>query len=70
MIAAALCFAAGLAASAGGYYLIRSCEVPPGDTSFSSLLSTRALKLAGGYLGLFFGLLLAFIGAPMVYLTP
>lgn len=70
MIAAAACAAAGFALAAGGYYLVRSCEVPPEDTSFSSLGSSRSLKLAAGWLGLFVGLLLLFIGAPMAYLTP
>lgn len=70
MIAAALSAVAGLAAAAGGYALIQSCEVPPGDTSFSSLLSSRAARLAGGWLALFFGLLLTFVGAPMIYLRP
>lgn len=70
MIAAAACVVAGSALAAGGRLLVRSCEIPPGDTSFSSLGSSRALKLAGGWLGLFLGLLLVFIGAPMAYLTP
>lgn len=70
MIAAALCAAGGLALAGGGFYLVRSSEVPPGDTSFSSLLSNRSLRFAGGWVGLFLGLLLAFVGAPMVYLTP
>lgn len=70
MIAAAACVVAGCALAAGGYYLVRSCEIPAGDTSFSSLGSARALKLAGGWLGMFLGILLVFIGAPMAYLTP
>lgn len=67
MIAAALCIAAGLALAAGGYYLLRSCDDPPGSSVFCSFLSLRWLKRMAGVLMLFFGLLLAFIVAPMVF---
>lgn len=66
MIAAALCFAAGLALAAGGYYLLRSCDDPPGFSGFCGFLSMRWLKRMVGVLMLFFGLVLAFIFAPMV----
>lgn len=68
MIAAAISVVIGLALAAGGIFLIRASEVKPGDTSFSSLLSARALKIAGGWTALFTGLYLAMILAPMLYL--
>ncbi len=68
MIASAISVVVGLALAAGGVRLIRASEVKPGDTSFSSLLSARALTLAGGWVSLFTGLYLAMILAPMLYL--
>jgi len=68
--AVVVCAAAGAALAAGGIRLIRKNEVPEGDTSFTRVWSPRALGTAGGWIALFLGLLLLFVGAPMAYLTP
>lgn len=70
VIAAVICASVGLAMAAGGVRLIRVSEVKPDDTSFVRAWSPRSVACAGGWVALFLGLLLTFVGAPMVYLTP
>ncbi len=70
VIAAGICAVVGAAMAAGGIRLIRASEVKPGETSFVRAWSPRSMGFAGGWVLLFLGLLLTFLGAPMVYLTP
>lgn len=70
MIAAGLCFLGGLALTAGGLFMVRKNGVQPGESVFMSFFSPRSLAIMAGWIAAFLGLLLAFIGAPMVYLTP
>ena len=68
MIGAVVCTVIGFALSVTGFRLIRSSEVPEGDTSFVRAWSPRSLRFAGGWMLLFLGLLVLMVGAPMVYL--
>jgi hypothetical protein len=67
-MAAALCAVLGLALAVGGFRLIRSSEVPEGDTSFVRWWSPRSLQRSGGWALLFLGLLVLMVGTPMAYL--
>lgn len=66
--AAALCAGAGVALAAFGVHLIKSNEVKEGESAFASALGSRSLGTAGGWGALFFGLFLAALVAPMLYL--
>lgn len=65
---AVLCGGTGLALAALGVRLIRANETKPGETSFVGPLSPRTLGYSGGWIALFFGLLMTAMIAPMMYL--
>lgn len=69
MLRAALCFLAGLAVAFAGWRLVKSQEVPPGDTRFVHFWSPTVLLINLGYLLLFTGLMLCCIFTPMFWIA-
>jgi hypothetical protein len=69
VIAAVLCAVIGLVLAVVGFRLVRSSEVPEGDTSFVRSWSPRSVSFAGGWVLLFLGLLVLMVGTPMVYMS-
>jgi len=61
--------ALGLAAALGGFKLVKSQKAPAGETRFVHFYSPCVLLTDLGWLLVFIGLFVIFLGAPMVYIA-